>query len=70
MLDEQLLNNYRRQKLINLIIEIDQLWGGSDQKFLDEYIAEVLKEWSNDLQSAIRMFETYKKQAMELKEMK
>ncbi len=70
MLDEQLLIKYRRQKLVNLVREADALWGNSDQEFLEEYIAEGMKEWSNDLQSAIRSFEFYKKQVMELREAK
>lgn len=47
----------KREKLKNLITELSRLYGGDDVEFLKEYIDEVLKEWSHDLNRAIECFE-------------
>lgn len=66
MIDAKTLHDYNLRRLANLIKEVSDLHGGDDEAFLAEYIAEVSKEWSNDLNKAIVCFEDLKKQALDL----
>jgi hypothetical protein len=45
---------------------VSALWGEDSEEFLDDYIAEVLFTWKNDLQSAVICFEDLKTQALAL----
>lgn len=56
----QQVMDYQRKRLLTLIREVSALNGGDDEAFLEEYIAEVLKEWSDRLYTAIRCFESLK----------
>jgi hypothetical protein len=64
MISEKDILEYRRRKVANLVKEVSDLHGGDSAEFLQEYIAEVLHTWANDLQSAITCFEELKKQAL------
>lgn len=66
MIQQSVIDEYNRKKLINLIREVSDLWGGDEEKFLDEYIAETVKQWSNNLQAAIDCFTELKAQAVML----
>lgn len=78
MISKSTIDDYNRKRLANLIKEVSTLHGGEPEFdprtgevlgefFLDEYIAEVLKEWSNDLPKAIACFSDLKLQAIGLK---
>ena len=43
--------------LRKLIIQVSQKHGGDDEQFLEEYINDVMKQWSHDLNVAIVCFE-------------
>ncbi len=72
---QETVRDYQRRHLTKLIREVSELYGGEPTYvnkhtgeivgacFLDEYIAEVIKEWSNDLCAAIACFEDLKTQA-------
>jgi len=60
------VRDYHRKKLIGLIQEVSSLCGGNANDFLNEYIAEVLNTWENDLVAAIAVFEDLKTQASKL----
>lgn len=60
---EQIME-HQKKRLIELIREVSNLHGGDDAEFLDEYIAAVLKEWSNKLHTAILCFEGLRDQAL------
>ncbi len=77
MIKQSTIDDYNRRKLVNLIREVSALHGGEPEfdkysgevlgeSFLADYIAEVLKEWSNDLVNAIACFEDLKAQAVNL----
>ena len=51
------MQNYLRRKLINLVHQVSESWGGDEDQFLNEYIAEVLRTWDHDLSAAIRCFQ-------------
>lgn len=59
-MNNQKVMDYQRKRLITLIREVDALYDGNDEAFLQEYIAEVLKQWSNNMQEAINCFEGLK----------
>jgi hypothetical protein len=65
-MDFQQLKDYQKRKLVTLIMEVDELHGGNDVDFLNEYVAEVLSNWANDLQLGIDCFEDLKAQALAL----
>ncbi len=62
----QQMQDYKRRKLVTLIREVDQMWGGDDEEFLNEYIAEVLHTWENDIDKALICFTDLHKQAIDL----
>jgi len=64
--DYQQKQNYYVRKLVPLIRDVSSLWGNDSEQFLDDYIAEVLFTWKNDLQSAVICFEDLKAQALAL----
>lgn len=77
-MDHQQVTDYQRRKLVTLIREVSELHGGEPEFdphtgevlgeiFLNEYIAEVVKEWSNDLVTAIACFEDVKARAIYLR---
>ena len=77
-IDQKLINEYQRKRLVTLIREVSELHGGEPTHdphtgevlgdiFLAEYTAEVLRDWANDLQSAVKCFEDLKQQALDLK---
>lgn len=47
----------KRERLATLIKELSAKAGGDDDEFLNEYIAELLAKYSNDLDTAIACFE-------------
>lgn len=53
MIDEKEMIKYRAKKIITLIQEVSALNGGDDEDFLNDYIAEVLKECSNNSEKQI-----------------
>jgi len=55
-MQNEMLNDYQRRKLINLIRQVSANYGGDDEQFLNEYIAEVLDTWKNDLPAAVKCF--------------
>jgi len=63
MIQQSTIDDYNRRKLVKLIIEVSRLHGGDDDEFLSEYIAQVIKEWSNNLLAAIACFEDLKANA-------
>lgn len=60
----QQVMDYQRRRLVELIKEVSDLNGGDDPAWLAEYTAEVLKDWSDKLHSAIICFEDLKQQAL------
>jgi len=66
VIDAKTIHDYNLGRLANLIKDVSDLHGGDDPQFLAEYIAEVTKEWSNDLNKAIDCFEDLKQQAINL----
>jgi len=50
--------NKRSKRLKKLIVDVSNKYVGDDKKWLDEYIEEVIKQYSNDLDTAIICFET------------
>lgn len=49
--------NNKSKRLKKLIMDVSDKHGGDDKDFLNEYIEWVIKEYSNDLDSAIICFE-------------
>jgi len=66
MIDQATIKGYHRKKLAQLIYEVSEVSGGNTNDFLNEYIAEVLNTWENDLVAAIAVFEDLKTQASKL----
>jgi len=52
----QQMQDYYQRKLIELIRQVSANYGGDDEQFLNEYIAEVLDTWKNDLPAAVKCF--------------
>ena len=50
------VREYQRRELIKLIRQVSANYGGDDEQFLNEYIAEVLDTWKNDLPAAVKCF--------------
>jgi hypothetical protein len=48
--------NYATEQLRALIRKVSVSYGGDDEIFLEEYIDDVIREWSHDLDKAIACF--------------
>lgn len=55
-MNHQQLTDYLQKKLVSLIRQVSVNYGGDDEQFLNEYIAEVLDTWKNDLPAAVKCF--------------
>ncbi len=63
MIGSKLINKFRSEKIHKYIVEIDKIYNGNDDKFLYEYIEELLSENENNLLLVLDTLELmYKKE--------
>jgi hypothetical protein len=62
------IQSCKEEELKNLIKKISAYYSGDDTQFLSDYIDDVIKEWSHDLDQAIACFQSLVMQITATKE--